>query len=52
MAESGSRHEFEVDAIRDAAMIFAPRHLLRVLVKVFAADPVTLADFRGHSASD
>ena len=46
MAKGGGGHEFEVDAIRDAPVVFAPRHLVRVLVKVAPADPVVLADFR------
>ena len=46
MAKRSGGYEFEVDPIRDTAVVFAPRHLVRVLVKVAPADPVMLADLR------
>jgi hypothetical protein len=46
VAKRGGGYEFAIDPIGDAAVVFAPRHLVRVLVKVAPADPVVLADFR------
>ena len=45
MAKGGSRHEFEVDPIRNAAIVFTPRHFVCVLIEILTADPVMDAVF-------
>jgi hypothetical protein len=39
-AKGSVGQEFEGDPIRDTAIVFAPRHLVGVLIEVFAADPM------------
>src|SRR5260370_2740605 len=52
MAKSSGDHEFEVDAIRNATVVFPPRHLVRVLIEVFAADPMMDAILSAAQAAE
>jgi hypothetical protein len=44
VAESGAGDEPPVHTVRQATVIFAPCHLVCVLVEVASADPMMLAD--------
>ena len=52
MAERRARHAPPVQAVRLAAAIFAPRHLVCVLIEVLAAYPVMDAVLRAAKPAE